>query len=418
MAAPQKNQAQLPAPKTDEKPKQLSIVEKVEQELQSLTSANFYQIPARGGGFRMEPDSRALQHYANKSGGIATKVLDSGMDMDHAWAHVQAWPKKDTTMVMEDKVTIVYELEFQSYVWDYVGKGCPRHKGGCPIVKDVNGKPLLVGGMPQLEDGIDVLELRRLLNRKMRFAEREAITKAKSRLYKLIMNMEWRDVEEIENEAQDVKTINDNAPLPALNAPKAAAAPATTAPAAAQTTKTEAPKPTPAKQAPKAAEKAKEAPKQAPAAPAAAPKPAEKAPEAAVTKPPQAVIPPDPFAKKEEPAPKVDKDHPTGNFAEPPVPKKRSERIADLTGVLSCSSGNILVFAAGQLGIDQNGLNQRKEDLDCVLYALEHCAKEYNPSTVGSFVKQEPMSAEFKKKISESYLIFFATEKNRLAEVK
>src|SRR5208337_546948 len=240
MAAPQKNQAQLPAPKTDEKPKQLTLVEQVEQELQSLTSSNFYQIPARGGGFRMEPDSRALQHYANKSGGIATKVLDSGMDMDHAWAHVQAWPKKDPTMVMEDKVTIVYELEFQSYVWDYIKNGCARHKGGCPVVRDVNGKVLIIDGMPQLEEGSDNLELRRLLNRKMRFAEREAITKAKSRLYKLIMNMEWREVDEIENEAQDVKVINDNSPLPALNAPKAAAAPVP-APAAAQTAKTEAP---------------------------------------------------------------------------------------------------------------------------------------------------------------------------------
>ena len=399
-----KQQAQLPAAKTDEKPKQLSLVEQVEQELQSLTPANFYQVPGRGGQTRMEPDSRALQHYANKSGGIATKVLDSGMDMDHAWAHVQAWPKKDTTMVMEDKVTIVYELEFQSYVWDYVGKGCPRHRGGCPLVKDVNGKPLLVDGMPQLEDGIDVLELRRLLNRKMRFAEREAITKAKSRLYKLIMNMEWRDVEEIENEAQDVKTINDNSPLPALNAPKAAAAPAA-APAAAQTAKTEAPKPTQAKQAPKAAEKPKEAPKQAPAAPAEAPKPAEK-PAAAVTGPPKAVIPPDPFAKKEEPAPAADAP-----------PKKRSERIADLTGVLSCSSGNILAFAAGRLNcVDQNGLNQKKTELDCVLYALEHCAKEFTPSTVGTFVKQEPMSAEFKKKIEDQFLVFFATEMNRIAE--
>ena len=149
-----KQQAQLPAAKTDEKPKQLSLVEQVEQELQSLTPANFYQVPGRGGQTRMEPDSRALQHYANKSGGIATKVLDSGMDMDHAWAHVQAWPKKDPALVMEDKVTIVYELEFQSYVWDYVGKGCPRHRGGCPLVKDVNGKPLLMDGMPSWKTGL------------------------------------------------------------------------------------------------------------------------------------------------------------------------------------------------------------------------------------------------------------------------
>ena len=258
-----------------------------------------------------------------------------------------------------------------------------------------------------MEDGIDILELRRLLNRKMRFAEREAITKAKSRLYKLIMNMEWRDVEEIENEAQDVKTINDNSPLPALTAGKAAAATAqaATAPAAAQTAKTETPKTAPAKQAPKPAEKPKEAPKPAAAAPAEAPKTAEK-PQAAVTGPPKAAIPPDPFAKKEEAAP-----------AEPAPPRKRSERIADLTGVLSCSSGNILAFAAGRLNcVDQNGLNQKKTELDCVLYALEHCAKEFTPSTVGTFVKQEPMSAEFKKKIEDQFLVFFATEMNRIAE--
>jgi hypothetical protein len=405
MAEQAKKQPQLPAPKTDEKPKQLSLVEQVEQELQSITSANFYQVPGRGGQQRMEPDARALQHYANKSGGIATKIIESGMNMIQAWAHVQAWRKNDPAMVKEDKVTIVYELEFQSYVWDYVKNGCRRHQGGCPLQKDVNNRPLIIDGMPQLEDSIDVLELRRLLNRKMRFAER--------RLHKKLLNMEWRDAEEIENEAQDVKVINDNSPLPALNATKAAAAQpqATAAPAAAQTAKAEAPKPAPAKQAPKAAEKAREAPKQAPTAPAEALKPAEKAPEAPVTQPPKAVIPPDPFAKKEEPAAPAE--------SAPPAPKKRSERIADLTGVLSCSSGNILAFAAGRLNCaDQNGLNQKKAELDCVLYALEHCAKEFTPSTVGTFVKQEPMSAEFKKKIDEQFLAFFATEMNRLAEVK
>ena len=260
-------------------------------------------------------------------------------------------------------------------------------------------------GCPGRKTG-SILEWRRLLNRKMRFAEREAITKAKSRLYKLIMNMEWRDVEEIENEAQDVKTIND---IPASGPNRwqggCSHSPGRYGPAAAQTAKTETPKTAPAKQAPKPAEKPKEAPKPAAAAPAEAPKPAEK-PQAAVTGPPKAAIPPDPFAKKEEAAP-----------AEPAPPRKRSERIADLTGVLSCSSGNILAFAAGRLNcVDQNGLNQKKTELDCVLYALEHCAKEFTPSTVGTFVKQEPMSAEFKKKIEDQFLVFFATEMNRIAE--
>lgn len=397
-----KNSKQLPAPKADT-PKQLTLVEQVEQELQSLTSANFYEVPGRGGGKRMEPDSRALQHYANKSGGIATKVLESGMDMEKAWAHVQAWPKRDPTMVMEDKVTIVYELEFQSYVWDYIGRGCQRHKGGCPVVKGANGKALIVDGMPQLEDGTDVLELRRLLNRKMRFAEREAITKAKSRLYKLIMNMEWRDVEEIENETQDVRTINDNSPLPALNAPQAA-----TAAPAAKTAKTEAPQAATAPAAPaaKPAAKAKEEPKKAPAG-AATPATASEKKEA-VQGPPKAAIPPDPSTKPAEAAP--------ATSGEPTAPKKRSERISDLTVVLQTSAGNILAFAAERLSCAPAALGEKKEDLDCIIYALENSAKKYPPTTVGIYVKGEGMSEEFKKKIADDFLIFFATEKNRLAE--
>lgn len=392
---------QLPAPKT-EAPKQLTLAEQVEKELQTITSSNFYQVPGRDGNQRMEPDSRALQHYANKSGGIATKILDSGMDNTHAWAHVQAWPKNDPSLSMEDKVTIVYELEFQSYVWDYVSNksSCKRHKGGCPVVRE-NGKVVLVEGTPQLEDPADAMDLRRLLNRKMRFAEREAITKAKSRLYKLIMNMEWRDAEEIENEALDVKAINDNAPLP-----QGITAAATTQTAKTETTAQAAT--TTAKPVAKT-EKAKEEPKKGAAAPAAAPAATEKKDTA--QGPPKAQIPPDPFAKKDAAAPAA------AAQAEP-APKKRSERIADLTKVLQVAAPNILAFAADRLGCAQAALSERKQDLDCIIYGLENCAQKYNPSTVGVYVKGEAMSAEFKKSIADDFLIFFATEKNRLAEVR
>jgi hypothetical protein len=326
------------------------------------------------------------------------------MDNKHAWAHVQAWKKNDPTLVKEDKVTIVFSMEFQSYVWNYVKDGCKRHKGGCPVVRE-NGKVIFDEGTPILEDQTDQLDLRLLLNRKMRFAERECITKAEGRLHKKLLNMEWREPEEIENEATDVKTVSDKSPMiPAQSsAPKAAVATApVTAAAAAPVKPAEAPKPAAATPAAKPETKKPEKPKEEPKKDNPAPTEAATAPG-----PPKAVIP------------TITEIHKAGEVPAPAGPPKRSERVAKLASDMQCSGGNIMQFMAFALNCTTPELNVKpKHELDAVIYALEYLVKDHPASTMGTWVKKEPMSKEYKDKLDAGFTLLFAQEMNKHAEVK
>lgn len=400
---------QLPASTKTEpttKTQALSLVNQTEKELQEITSANFYEVPARNGGKRMEPDSRALQHYANKFGGIATKIIDSGMDEKKAWGHIQGWPKNDPLMVMEDKVTIMYEFEFQAFLWDYIKSGCPRHKNvGCPLLKDANNRLVFeggAGGIPVLSDPLCQLELRRLLNRKIKFAERECITKAKSRIYKLIMNMEWRDVEEIDNESAEVASISDNRPLPL---PSTATVPGTQF---FSTPAKEAPKPPqqPTQQAPAAATtKPKEDPKPTnPLVPRAhIPSEAEMAAQAAATPAQQGTLP-----GTQAPA----------AAATSVEPKKNSERLAIMASAIDCSPTNILTYMASalQCPTQQDLAAKPKPEIRAVITGLEHCVTKFPKTVMAAFIKKEPMDQAQADAVGNFFVSVFAAEMKKTAE--
>lgn len=354
------NKKQLPPAKTTsiEKatPSQPAIVDQIGKELQSITEANFYTIP--GGNNRpdrKEPDARALQHYANKIGGISTKILDSGMTTERAWAKLQAWTKENPDVVKEDVVTLVWEIEFQSLLWDRVSKGCGRHRNGCPVVRDQNNRVVFDNGVPILEDSGDTLDLRRQLNRKMKFGERECITKAEARLHKKLLNFEWREEEEIEGEASEVASVADS---------KKGEAPI----------RTEPPKQPPAETA-KPAETKKEPPKQQ-----ELPKEPEKQPAKAEEKPmgpPKANIPPSPFAQPQ---------------AAPGAPKKRSERLKDISDVTKCSQENIMKFMARVLGVDAPDQIKNKktvEEIDACINATEDMIKKFGPARAADFIRYD-----------------------------
>lgn len=396
---------QLPAPAQKQElataKKQPTVAEKVEQELQNITSANFYPVPGRAGGAdRMVPDSRALQHYANKfPGGIATKIVDAGVNEGQAWAHIQAWPCNDPARISEDKVTIVFAFEFQGYLWDYVIKGCKNHKSGCPLVRE-NGKAVLKEGVPQLEDIGCIFQLRQLMNRKMRFAEREAITKCKSRLYLQIMNMEWRDPEEIENEDKDISLIAGKDVKP-VSVTTTAAATASTADAIANA---------------KQPEPKKEAPKQPAAQPPAKTNGKETAEPYRNPAVPKAQIPTTPFPPMPGSKEAIEAERKAAVEAPQPAtigqPKKRSERLSDLANLMSCSGQNVLSFIAASLNCaDPNDLATKpKTDIDAIIVSLEACTQKFNPSTVGVFIKKEPMSETVSKEIADFFLSVFSVE--------
>ena len=404
------NKKQLPAPKTETK--SLTLVEQMEKELSEITSANFYEVPARGGGKRMEPDAKALQYYANKAGGIATKVLESSVNMTQATAKVQAWLKIDPAMVKEDVVTIVFEMEFQSYVWDYVSKGCKRHQNGCPIKKTSEGKAIIQDGIPVLDDIIDIMELKKLMNRKMRFAERECITKAEKRLHTKLLSMEFRDPEEIESEAKDVALLSDNAPLPSGGAAQPAQEPKKEAAKATEFIpqgKTAAPA---AKPAEKATEKKPEAAK-----PAAAP--TTTAPAAAVIGPPKAQIP----TEKEMNEKARQEAVKAPEQASPAAPKKRSEIVSELAVKIGCTNANIMAFMARTLNCtDPSGLGSKpKAELDAVIAGVGQCFNRYGAVPTCLFIKGEKSPDEAldqNAEIGEHFLLIYAQEMNKSKEVK
>lgn len=376
--------AALPAPKEQGITKSLSIADQVEKELQELTQANFYPIPLKGGGQRLEPDARALQHFANKAGGFCTKILESGMDEEKAWALVQMWPQGKPAMVKEDKVTIVYAIEFQNLVWDRVDKGCQRHKAGCPLVRDEKGQVIFMDSAPVLVEPACQMELRRQLNRKMKFAERECVTKAEGRLHKKFLNFEWRDEDEILNEAAEVAIV--------------------------------------------ASDKGQRQPEKTEEAPA--PVPSVKQQSVAAEKPPQpmsevlpkAVIPSDEEMRRRAegqpvtpvaavPQAQTKKPNGSGNGTTVP-PRKRSERMAELCSTVGCSSTNILAFIGKSLGVDQTQIKEKckGEEIDSVITGLEKCAKEFGPKFAGPFIRHEMKEGPEHRKISRFFLTVFAEE--------
>ena len=64
-------------------------------------------------------------------------------------------------------------------------------------------------GMPVPTDASQKLDWFEYINRKRLFGDREAETKAESRIFRKLLGFEWRDKEEIEAEAEEVNIVSD-----------------------------------------------------------------------------------------------------------------------------------------------------------------------------------------------------------------
>lgn len=343
-------QKQLPG-KTE--PTKLALADRVEQELQELTDRNFYIVPDGRGGNRAEPDAKALQYYANKRGGIATQIVDAGVDAEKAWARVKAWLVEEPKMVKEDQVTILFEAEFGRLIWDRVDKGCPNHKAGCPILKESNGQVIIRNNHPILENSGDQLAVLRQLHRIIAFADRTCITKAEARLHKKLLSFEWREPDEIEHETQEAASVS------AAKGASMALPSATTAPAPAAASAAPSKPEQPEKSKPVGVPKAKLSEKEQ-----AEIKQQDKEKKEA--------------AKRREEEKKTDK-------------RKRSEVINDIGNAVACSSTNMMTFLARHLGLsDQTQIRSVEgKKIDAVLHAIEDCAKTMKPDEVRAFIIED-----------------------------
>jgi len=355
-------QAQLPAKAGQEAPKaaapaSLALVDKIGQELQSISEANFYSVPTRGGGTRTEPDARALQHYANKNGGIATQIVDAGIDDKHAWARIRGWLIGSPDGPKEDQVTILFSAEMDRLIWDKVDKGCQRHKNvGCPVLRQDN-KVVFKNNAPILSDPLCMMDLVRQMNRIVAFGDRTCITKAEARLHKKLLNFEWREEEEIEHERAEAATIGESHRLPAS-----------------------------------AIADASKAPQQPPAAPQTAQRPAETKAPAPKAEPPKAPAKAAAPAPGPMAAPKAEIP-PAGQPAEETKPMTRTKRLEAISNATHCSSTNLTVFLCRHLGASDSSVAELKklgaQKIDATIIALEETIKQCSGAPVGAMIRDE-----------------------------
>lgn len=346
-------------------------------EARAITDSDFYTVERydrkQGKSISVrKPGARALQYEANKSGfkGIATKIIDAGVNEKQGWARLQGWPVSDPSFVKEEQVTITFEIEMAQLLFDRIDRGCDYHRNGCPIVKE-DDQPVfdVRTGLPILKESREQLALIKQLVRIKKFADRTCITKCEARLHEKFLNMEWREAEEVEHEAMETAMVADarkkEQPIEqpaAQNKPpvaEKAAPPTPTAPPAE-----------------KPAKKAKEAPKEPPVE---APK--EEAPIKSEMSPggvPKAKIPPSPFASEG---------------------KTVKERVSFLCVKTACSMPNMQTFIAQKIGGEIT--KERAEDVKRVVATLETMveSESIKPFDLGAFVsgdnKDEKILAQF-----------------------
>ena len=317
----------------------------------TITAANFYEI-SRNGKKTLVPDARALQHLANNQGGITTQIMEFGIDETKAWARVRGWFVDSPEHYKEDVCSINFKVEFASLVWDRFAHGCGIHKqqGYCPVERDDAKNVILKGGVPSLTDSRCAVDVVRQINRIARFGDRICVTKAEGRIHEKLLNVEWREPEEIESTETDKRLIDNKQPSATA---KPTAAPATAA------------KPAPAAQEAQPAT-------QAPAAAQSAAVPAEKP-----IGPPRAVIP-----DMMKPPLVAAAD------AAAPVKKGRTARAEVIQNAVSCSQTQLLTFMKQVLGVAKIE-EANRDKLDGCIRALEVFLEKYGNDDTARLIRND-----------------------------
>lgn len=169
------------------------------KKLTQIQDGDFYEVwDSRTRMKRKEPSARVLRNWANEKR-ISTEIVQVIHTPEHVQVMVHGWIGKKTEPQIEttEVVTINYMDYARQYLFDKMRKDSniawEEDKTGMPIPKD-----------PKLK-----LEWFEYINRKKLFGDREAETKAESRIFKKLLGFEWRDKEEIQAEEEDVKIVQD-----------------------------------------------------------------------------------------------------------------------------------------------------------------------------------------------------------------
>ena len=159
------------------------------------TEDDFYLVTGRGGKKKKEPSARILQSWANRSR-ISTEIRKVDINKDYAQAIVHGWvgPKAEPIMETEEVVTIYFEHYEQEWMVRELDKKTEfDYSVGKIIFKDQKSAEILF----------------KYINRKKMYGDREAVTKAQSRIYRKLLGAEWREDAEQEAEAEEVATVQE-----------------------------------------------------------------------------------------------------------------------------------------------------------------------------------------------------------------
>jgi hypothetical protein len=165
---------------------------------------DFYNVwDSRTRTNRKEPSARVLRSWANRER-INTKIVNIIHDPEFVQVTAKGWIGEESKPIRQTDavVTINYRDYAIQQVFDTLRKA---EKAGKGVPDIIEGKD----GMPEYKDPKMKLEWYSYINRKKIFGDREAYTKAESILFKKLLGLEWRDKEEIEAEAEDVKIVQD-----------------------------------------------------------------------------------------------------------------------------------------------------------------------------------------------------------------
>ena len=153
----------------------------------------------RGGVYKVggheEPDAWLVQQWANQAG-VSTEIIEATQTTEYAKAIVRA---RMGEQFVDESVIHVFDTHKESIALEIIEK--MEREGKKPIEGwDDEGRPIL---SPEAKRKI----YERFLRFRM-FAVRDAITKAARRAQLKIMNKEWREEPEIEEEEREVKIVH------------------------------------------------------------------------------------------------------------------------------------------------------------------------------------------------------------------
>jgi len=195
--------------------------------------ADFFPIRIYDGGqgkwvTTYEPSARIVNFWALQKK-VSCEVLNSGKDNEKAWATVRGWRGKRTVCkqcsakaeeILVERTAYVchiYKDIIRSAILDACKNGWWDKGAQKQIFPEYD---ITEGGEPILKKKEDKLHVLLSIQEKVKFAERDAVTKAEKIVQRKLLGLEWREEVEIETDVKEIENIQAEKPEQPVATPK------------------------------------------------------------------------------------------------------------------------------------------------------------------------------------------------------